>query len=99
MKCIRFIVLLLMVIGSLNWGLVGFFGYNLVADILGGEMSTGARVVFALVGLAGLWGIGLLCRCVCCRSCSGSNKCGSSGCNCGGKCCGSKCNCSCHKEN
>ena len=33
MKAIRFIVMLLMVIGSLNWGLVGFFGYNLIGDI------------------------------------------------------------------
>ncbi len=60
-----------MVIGSLNWGLVGFFGYDLIGDIFGGMMMAGARVVFALVGLAGLWGIGLLCRC-----CSGSCGCG-----------------------
>lgn len=71
MKFIRFIVLLLMVIGSLNWGLIGFFGYNLIADLFGGMMMTGARVVFGLVGLAGLYGIGLLCRCCGC------------GCNCG----------------
>ncbi len=76
MKCIRFLVLLLMVIGSLNWGLVGFFGYNLIADLFGGMMMTGARVVFALVGLAGLYGIGLLCRC-----CGCGCKCGP-GCNC-----------------
>lgn len=69
MKCIRFVVLLLMVIGSLNWGLVGFFGYDLIADALGGKMSMGARVIFALVGLAGLWGIGLLCRCSSCCKC------------------------------
>jgi hypothetical protein len=66
MKAIRFIALLLMVIGSLNWGLVGFFGYDLVGDIFGGMMMTGARVVFAIVGLAGLYGIGLLCRCCSC---------------------------------
>lgn len=72
MKAVRFIVLLLMVIGSLNWGLVGFFGYNLVADIFGGMDSMGARVIFVLVGLAGLWGIGFLCRC--------------GGCNCGPSC-------------
>lgn len=64
MKAVRFIVLLLMVIGSLNWGLVGFFGYNLVADLIGGM---GARVIFSLVGLAGLWGIGFLCRCGGCK--------------------------------
>lgn len=69
MKAIRFIVLLLMVIGSLNWGLVGFFGYDLVGDIFGGMMSMGARIVFALVGLAGIWGIGLLCRSCCSCGC------------------------------
>ncbi|HSX11338.1 MAG TPA: DUF378 domain-containing protein [Chlamydiales bacterium] len=67
MKVVRFIVLLLMVIGSLNWGLVGFFGYDLISDIFGGMMSMGARIIFALVGLAGLWGIGCLCRCCGCK--------------------------------
>ncbi|MGB7977665.1 MAG: DUF378 domain-containing protein [Chlamydiales bacterium] len=73
MKAIRFIALLLMVIGSLNWGLVGFFGYDLVADLFGGMMSAGARVIYALVGLAGLYGIGMLCRsckCHCGSSCN-----------------------------
>ncbi len=66
MKAIRFIVILLMVIGSLNWGLVGFFGYDFISDVFG-KMSMGSRVIFALVGLAGLWGIGLLCRCCGCK--------------------------------
>ena len=44
MKGLRFIVLLLMVIGSLNWGLVGFFEYNLIADVFGGMTSMTARV-------------------------------------------------------
>lgn len=76
MKGIRFIALLLMVIGSLNWGLIGFFGYDLISEIFGGMMMTGARVIFAIVGLAGLYGIGLLCRC-----CGCGCKCGP-GCNC-----------------
>ncbi len=76
MKAIRFIVLLLMVIGSLNWGLIGFFGYDLISDIFGGMMMTGARIIYAIVGLAGLYGIGLLCRC-----CGCGCKCGP-GCNC-----------------
>jgi len=46
----------LLVIGGLNWGLVGFFKYNLVDKIFGAG-STGARVVYAIVGLAGLWGV------------------------------------------
>ncbi len=73
MKCVRFIVLLLMVIGSLNWGLVGFFGYDLISDLMGGMMSMGARVIYALVGLAGLYGIGLLCRCCGCGCKCGPN--------------------------
>jgi len=63
MKALRFIAMLLMVIGSLNWGLVGFFGYDLVSDIFGGMMSMGARIIFALVGLAGLYGLKMLCCC------------------------------------
>jgi uncharacterized membrane protein YuzA (DUF378 family) len=72
MKAVRFVALLLMVIGSLNWGLVGFFGYDLVADIFGGMMSGGARIVYALVGLAGLFGISMLIRSCggCCGSCN-----------------------------
>jgi uncharacterized membrane protein YuzA (DUF378 family) len=75
MKAIRFLVMLLMVVGSLNWGLIGFFKYDLISMIFGGEFTMGARIIFALVGLAGLYGIGALCR-----SC-GSCKCGP-GCNC-----------------
>jgi uncharacterized membrane protein YuzA (DUF378 family) len=45
-------------IGALNWGLIGFFNWNLVDAIFGGgaqeETSTASRVVYALVGLAGL---------------------------------------------
>ena len=78
MKVIRFIVMLLMVIGSVNWGLVGFFQYDLISDIFGGVSTGAARVIFALVGLAGLYGIKYLCRC--CGSC----KCGP-GCSCGSK--------------
>lgn len=74
MKCLRFIVLLLMVIGSLNWGLIGFFGYDLISDLFGGMMMAGSRVIYAIVGLAGLYGIGMLCRCVGC------------GCKCGPSC-------------
>ena len=71
MKFIRFIVLLLMVVGSLNWGLVGFFNYDFVADMLGGAMSMKARIAYDLIGLAGLYGIGmLLCRCCSCKCCS-----------------------------
>ncbi len=46
----------LLVIGGLNWGLVGFFKYNLVDKIFG-VGSGAARVVYAIVGLAAVWGV------------------------------------------
>jgi len=80
MKLIRFIAMLLVVVGALNWGLVGFFGMDLVAQVFG-PMSMMSRLVYGLIGLSGLWGITLLCKC--CGGC----KCGP-GCNCnkGGSC-------------
>lgn len=54
MKVIGVVALVLVLVGGLNWGLVGFFDYNLV-DSLFGEGSVAARVVYALVGLAALW--------------------------------------------
>lgn len=58
MKAVNAIVLLLIIIGGLNWGLVGFFDYNLV-DALFGEGSTLARIVYAVVGLAALYKLGV----------------------------------------
>lgn len=54
MKAAGMIALLLIVVGGLNWGLVGFFDYNLV-DTIFGEGSTAARVVYSLVGLSAVW--------------------------------------------
>lgn len=45
--------LVIAIIGALNWGLIGFFNFNLVAAIFG-DRSAAARVIYALVGLAGL---------------------------------------------
>ena len=59
MKIIDKIALVLIIIGAINWGLIGFFGFNLV-DTLFGEMSVLSRIVYSLVGLSGLWGIKLL---------------------------------------
>ena len=53
------IVALLVIIGALNWGLIGLFQVDLVAKLLG-PMSGPARVVYSLVGLAGLMSIGAL---------------------------------------
>lgn len=54
MRVVNVIALILIIIGGLNWGLVGFFDYNLV-DMIFGEASTAARVVYAVVGLAALY--------------------------------------------
>jgi len=75
MKALRFLVLLLMVIGSLNWGFVGFFKYDVVSHLFG-MASMVTRVIFALVGLAGLYGISYLVSCCGCGcKCGPSCKC------------------------
>jgi len=51
---IDWIAYLLVVIGGLNWGLIGFFSYDLVAAIFG-DMSSVSRVIYALVGLSALY--------------------------------------------
>jgi uncharacterized protein len=56
MRTLDTISLLLVIIGAVNWGLIGFFQYDLVAAIFG-TMTTFTRVVYALVGLAGLYSI------------------------------------------
>ena len=56
------IALILVIIGALNWGAIGLFGFDLVAFIGGGQMAMVSRVIYTLVGLAGLWCITLLFR-------------------------------------
>ena len=59
MKVIDKIALVLIIIGAINWGLIGFFNFDLVAAIFG-NMSIISRIIYALVGISGLWGIKLL---------------------------------------
>jgi hypothetical protein len=54
--------LLLAIIGCINWGLVGIFKLDLVAWICGGQTAWLSRVIYTVVGLAGLWCISLLFR-------------------------------------
>lgn len=54
------LALLLVIVGALNWLFVGLFGFDLVATIFGGQNSFLSRTVYILVGLAGIWSIGLL---------------------------------------
>ena len=53
---------ILSIIGCLNWGLVGLFRFDLVAWLFGGQGSLFSRIVYTLVGLAGLWCITFLFR-------------------------------------
>ena len=54
MRTLDWIALTLVAIGALNWGLVGFFNYDLISAIFG-TASFAARTIFALVGIAGLY--------------------------------------------
>ncbi|MDE7242668.1 MAG: DUF378 domain-containing protein [Oscillospiraceae bacterium] len=54
--------LLLAIIGALNWGIIGLFGFDVVAFIFGGQMAAFSRIIYAVVGVAGLWCISLLFR-------------------------------------
>lgn len=54
LNAIDWVSLVLTIIGGLNWGLVGFFGFNLVEAIFG-EMSAASRVVYALVGISAVY--------------------------------------------
>ena len=56
------LALILSIIGSLNWGLVGIFQFDLVAWLFGGQGSVISRIIYTLIGLAGLWCITLLFR-------------------------------------
>ena len=51
MKALKLIALILVVVGGLNWGLVGLFRFDLVAALFG-DMSAISRIVYVLVGLA-----------------------------------------------
>ena len=56
------IALIISIIGSLNWGLVGLFSFDLVAWISGGPETLLARIIYVVVALAGIWCISLLFR-------------------------------------
>ena len=59
MKFIDKTALVLIIIGAINWGLIGLFKFDLVATLFG-TMSALSRIVYSLVGISGLWGIKLL---------------------------------------
>ena len=61
-KVMDTLALILSVIGSINWGLVGLFKFDLVAWIFGGQDAIISRIIYTVVGLAGLWCLTLLFR-------------------------------------
>ena len=62
MRILDKIALALVVIGGINWGLIGIFRFDLVAWIFGGQAAILSRVIYTLVGIAALWCITLIFR-------------------------------------
>ena len=56
------LALILIVVGALNWGLIGIFQFDLVAAVFGGMSGVFSRIIYTIVGLAGIWGITMLFR-------------------------------------
>lgn len=102
-RCVLNVVALtLIIIGALNWGLWGFFQFDLVAWLFQGNTGWVSRIIYAIIGLAGVWGLGFFCKCksLCC--CCGKKENGGCGCckGCGKSydkcCCSGKKDGSCH---
>ena len=55
MRALNLITLFLIVVGGLNWGLIGLFQFDLVANLFGGQDAMLSRIVYTLVGLSALW--------------------------------------------
>ncbi|MBE6929998.1 MAG: DUF378 domain-containing protein [Ruminococcaceae bacterium] len=56
------IALLLVIVGALNWGSIGIFGFDIVAALAGGQLAIISRIIYTLVGIGGLWCVSLLFR-------------------------------------
>lgn len=55
MRTLNIVTLLLVIVGGLNWGLVGLFQFDLVAALFGGQTAMLARIVYILVGASAAW--------------------------------------------
>ena len=51
------VALILTIVGAINWGSIGIFGFDIVGSLFGGQLSVVSRIIFTIVGLAGLWAI------------------------------------------
>lgn len=56
MKTLDYIALILVIVGAINWGLIGFFGFDLVRVIFG-DMSLVSRIIYAVIGICGLYAL------------------------------------------
>ncbi|MDO4317121.1 MAG: DUF378 domain-containing protein [Lachnospiraceae bacterium] len=56
MKALDYTMLVLVIIGAINWGLIGFFGFDLIR-ILFGDMTLLSRIIYAVVGICGLYAL------------------------------------------
>ncbi len=56
------IALLLLIIGGINWGLIGIFQFDLVAFIFGGQAAIVSRIIYVLVGISAIWCVSLFFR-------------------------------------
>ena len=54
LRCLDYTVLIIAIIGAINWGLIGFFNFDLVAFLFG-NMTWLSRIIYAAVGIAGLY--------------------------------------------
>ena len=54
------IALTLLIVGGLNWGSVGLFQFDLVAFLFGGQAALISRVLYTIIGAAGIWSISML---------------------------------------
>ncbi|MBQ1270258.1 MAG: DUF378 domain-containing protein [Clostridia bacterium] len=54
------LALILTIVGAINWGSIGLFTFDIVGWLFGGQQALLSRIVFTLVGAAGLWCISLL---------------------------------------
>ena len=60
MMIVNKLALILVIVGALNWGLVGLFSFDLVAWICGGATAIVARIIYTVIALAGIWSISML---------------------------------------
>ncbi len=66
MRVVHWIALVLVIVGALNWGMIGFFQIDVIASIFGGQAAAISRIIYALVGLAGIWCFSLFKFLACC---------------------------------